>query len=98
MTEETTEETMLRDMLRDPGPGACPCPEPLAEAAPVAVDIPRRQGLTLMQLTRRTCRWPLWGKERLPVEKRYYCGKTVAAGVYCTAHCNNQPDRQGSFD
>jgi hypothetical protein len=83
MTEETTEETMLRDMLRDPGPGACPCPEPLAEA----VDIPRRQGLTLMQLTRRTCRWPLWGKERLPVEKRYYCGKTVAAGVYCTAHC-----------
>jgi hypothetical protein len=87
MTEETTEETMLRDMLRDPGPGACPCPEPLAEAAPVAVDIPRRQGLTLMQLTRRTCRWPLWGKERLPVEKRYYCGKTVAAGVYCTAHC-----------
>ena len=36
---------------------------------------------TIMQLTSRTCRWPLWGKERLPVEKRYYCGETVAAGV-----------------
>jgi hypothetical protein len=77
MTEETAEETMLRD----PGPGACPCPEPLAEAARPATRC------TLMGPTRRTCRWPLWGKERLPVEKRYYCGKTVAAGVYCTAHC-----------
>jgi hypothetical protein len=68
-------------MLRDPGPGACPCPEPLAKAARPATRC------TIMQLTSRTCRWPLWGKERLPVEKRYYCGEAVAAGVYCTVHC-----------
>jgi hypothetical protein len=43
-----TEEMTLREtMLRDP------------EAAPVAADIPRRQGLAFMQLTRRTCRWPI---------------------------------------
>jgi hypothetical protein len=68
-------------MLRDPGPGACPCPEPLAKAARPATPC------TIMQLTSRTCRWPLWGKERLPVEKRYYCGEAVAAGVYCAVHC-----------
>jgi hypothetical protein len=68
-------------MLRDPGPGACPCPEPLAEAARPATCC------TIMQLTSRTCRWPLWGKERLPVENQYYCGEAVAAGVYCAAHC-----------
>jgi hypothetical protein len=74
MTEETTEETMLRD----PGPQQI---EPLTEAARPATRC------TIMQLTSRTCRWPLWGKERLPVEKQYYCGETVAAGVYCTVHC-----------
>jgi GcrA cell cycle regulator len=68
-------------MLRDPGPGTCPRPELLAEAARPATRC------TIMQLTSRTCRWPLWGKERLPVEKQYYCGEAVAAGVYCTAHC-----------
>jgi hypothetical protein len=39
--------TLRETMLRDP------------EAAPVAADIPRRQGLAFMQLTRRTCRWPI---------------------------------------
>jgi hypothetical protein len=74
MTEETTEETMLHD----PGPQQI---EPLAEAAWPATRC------TIMQLTSRTCRWPLWGKERLPVEKQYYCGEAVAAGVHCAVHC-----------
>jgi hypothetical protein len=66
----TLRETMLRDH-----------PD---EAVPVA--LPRRQGVTLMELTSRTCRWPLWGRERFP--ERYYCGAAVAAGgVYCPVHC-----------
>ena len=70
--------------LRDPGPGACPCPGTQRIAAEAARPATR---CTIMQLTSRTCRWPLWGKERLPVEKQYYCGEAVAAGVYCAAHC-----------
>jgi hypothetical protein len=58
----------------------------LRDPAPVVADIPRRQGLTLMELTSRTCRWPLWGKERRP--ERYYCGEAAAVGaVYCKTHC-----------
>jgi hypothetical protein len=69
---------MTEEMLRDPAPRQI---EPPAEAARPATRC------TIMQLTSRTCRWPLWGSnERLPVE-RYYCGETVAAGVYCAAHC-----------
>jgi hypothetical protein len=42
------EEMTLREtILRDP------------EAAPAAADMPHRQGLAFMQLTRRTCRWPI---------------------------------------
>jgi hypothetical protein len=70
------EPPMTEEMLRDPGPQRI---EPLAEAARPATRC------TIMQLTSRTCRWPLWGKERFP--ERYYCGETVAAGVFCTVHC-----------
>jgi hypothetical protein len=95
MTEET--------MLRDPGPGTCPCPgpqqiepladgvvsvdhveiEPLAEAAPVAVDIPRRQGLTLLELTSRSCRWPIGDSRKAGF---YFCGAATSVQPYCGFH------------
>jgi hypothetical protein len=86
----TTGETMLRD----PGPGTCPWPgpqqiEPLAEAAPVAVDIPRRkggfarQGLTLLELTSRSCRWPIGDSRKADF---YFCGAATSEQPYCEVH------------
>jgi GcrA cell cycle regulator len=84
MTEET--------MLRDPGPGTCPCPEPQSieplaeppsEAAPVAVDIPRRQGLTLLELTSRSCRWPIGDSRKADF---YFCGAATSEQPYCEVH------------
>jgi GcrA cell cycle regulator len=68
------EEMTLREtMLRDP------------EAAPVAADIPRRQGLAFMQLTRRTCRWPIGDPRK---EDFCFCGATSVRGrPYCELHC-----------
>jgi GcrA cell cycle regulator len=53
--------------------------EPLAEAAPVAVDIPRRQGLTLLELTSRSCRWPIG-------DSRNFCGAATSEQPYCEVH------------
>jgi GcrA cell cycle regulator len=74
MTEETTEETMLRD----PGSGACPCPEPPAEAARLATRC------TFMGLTSRTCRWPIGDPKK---EDFCFCGATPTRGrPYCGFH------------
>jgi hypothetical protein len=56
-------------MLRDPGLGACPCPEPLAEAARPATRC------TIMQLTSRTCRWPLWARNGFPSRNSIIVGR-----------------------
>jgi GcrA cell cycle regulator len=75
-------------MLCDPGPGTCPCPgpqqiEPLAEAAPVAVDIPPRQGLTLLELTSRSCRRPIGDSRKAGF---YFCGAATSVQPYCGFH------------
>jgi hypothetical protein len=48
-------------------------------------DIPRRQGLAFMQLTRRTCRWPIGDPRK---EDFCFCGATSVRGrPYCELHC-----------
>jgi GcrA cell cycle regulator len=65
-------------MLPDPGPGACPCPEPLAEAARPATRC------TLMQLTSRTCRWPVGDPRKAGF---HFCGAVPVQGKpYCEFH------------
>jgi GcrA cell cycle regulator len=70
----------------------CPCPEPQpieplaeppSEAAPVAVDIPRRQGLTLLELTSRSCRWPIGDSRKADF---YFCGAATSEQPYCEVH------------
>jgi hypothetical protein len=67
-----------KEERRDPGPQ-----EPLAEAAPEAVDIPRRQGLTLLELTSRSCHWPIGDPKK---EDFCFCGATVQRRPYCEVH------------
>jgi GcrA cell cycle regulator len=69
-----TEETMLRDPQQI---------EPLAEPLAEAVDIPRRHGLTLMQLTSQTCRWPIGD---LRSANFCFCGATTSVQPYCEVH------------
>ncbi len=38
---------------------------------------------TIMQLTERRCHWPLWADGETA---RFYCGESVAQGVYCDYH------------
>lgn len=38
----------------------------------------------IMQLTLRTCRWPLWGHDG--TGERFYCGAPVATRCYCDWH------------
>jgi GcrA cell cycle regulator len=67
-------------MLCDPGPQQI---EPLAKAAPVAVDIPRRQGLTLLELTSSSCHWPLGDPKTADF---FFCGATTDVQPYCKVH------------
>jgi GcrA cell cycle regulator len=49
------------------------------------VPIPRNQRRTLVQLTRRTCRWPIGDPGTGDL---YFCGApSVARRPYCRAHC-----------
>jgi GcrA cell cycle regulator len=57
--------------------------EPLAEAASEAVDIPRRQGLTLLELTSRSCHWPIGDPKK---EDFRFCGAIVQRRPYCEVH------------
>jgi GcrA cell cycle regulator len=56
-------------------------------AAPVAVPPPRssagERGVTLLQLTSRSCRWPI-GIPREP--GFHFCGATVDTAPYCSVH------------
>jgi hypothetical protein len=75
-----TEETMLRDPQQI---------EPLAEPLAGAVGIPRRHGLTLMQLTSRTCRWPIPGPAPGTDPKTagfFFCGAATSVQPYCEVH------------
>jgi hypothetical protein len=77
----TTEETMLRD----PRLGSPQQIEPLADEAPVAAPRPPRRGVTLLQLTSRTCRWPIGDPKK---EDFCFCGATtpVWGRPYCELH------------
>jgi len=72
----------------------------LASVEPVVVVPYLSIGITLMDLSADTCRWPLWRADTAPSDKRY-CGAVTAEGsVYC-AHCSAlsyQPRRTDSLD
>ena len=73
-------------------PAPAPAPEPVARekpAAPRAVPQPaaaplRPKKLTLMELTERTCKWPIGDPA---TDKFWFCGlPSVAGKPYCEAH------------
>ena len=55
-------------------------PVPVKPAAPF---VPGEANCTIMQLTKHTCRWPMW--EADGVEK-FYCGALVDGKTYCAEH------------
>jgi GcrA cell cycle regulator len=60
---------------------------PLPESAPEEIDPHFR--CTLLDLTDKSCRWPLWGNYTQPYDERWFCGMPVAiaAGMpYCPIH------------
>jgi GcrA cell cycle regulator len=65
-----------------PRPIMPPAPPPLPIAWP---DRGLIGGITLVQLTDATCRWPLWGADS---DERLYCGAQTGdgCGPYCLEH------------
>jgi hypothetical protein len=45
-------------------------------------------GIEINQLSGRTCRWPLWGNEKLAINQMKFCGKTTVTSCspYCGEH------------
>jgi hypothetical protein len=70
----------LREPIRPPVPVEAPEPEPLP---PMAPPTPPAEGVTIMELTPYSCRYPLWAWEE---KSGNYCGKLAADGPYCDEH------------
>jgi hypothetical protein len=79
MTEATMLQTPLAEVVVPAGHVEIELP---IEAVPRAPDPPRR-GLTLLQLTGRSCRWPIGDPRR---EGFCFCGATVQRRPYCEVH------------
>jgi hypothetical protein len=65
-----------RKPIEPPAPVEAPEPEPLPPAVPP-------EGVTIMELTPYSCRYPLWAWEE---KSGNYCGKLAADGPYCDEH------------
>jgi len=65
--------------------GALPQARPKPERAPVAeLVIPKAERKTIMQLTERTCKWPIGDPGD---EEFYFCGRRSESGMpYCDYH------------
>ncbi len=66
-----------------------PAPEavlaPVEEVAPVAELVPLSKRTTILNLTERTCKWPIGDPS---TDDFYFCGHPAEAGVpYCPYHC-----------
>jgi GcrA cell cycle regulator len=63
-----------------------PYPEKLpSEPQTQLAGVSAGKGVTLLELTWRTCRWPLWGPD---TDHGEYCGARPVDGLpYCVTHC-----------
>lgn len=56
---------------------------PMLKYKPVEPFIAESGNCTIMELTHRTCRWPLWETDNV---EKFYCGAPVDSGSYCAKH------------
>ncbi|NRG19657.1 GcrA cell cycle regulator [Rhizobiales bacterium] len=62
-----------------------PAPAPVSKEQPVAELVPMAKKATILQLTERTCKWPIGDPS---TEDFYFCGNPSDPSVpYCAYHC-----------